>query len=497
MKSDSVKVMNVVKGEHAMPEIPIRFIGHPMIDVGVATLCAAAGVSDPRDLTPEAIDRFTTDLVEIYLNPAMAGFLSYVVFANARFANPAQLKPEFNEKRRAILTELVSLWKPDAQPSRYEAPAAEGETCAFSGDMANVRVSRMYIPMTTDEKNINFVPEGVPLMPISGWCLLALMVMPMGGLASKGKMWIVHSHDHAATLHFAQRNLERNQRDFQMQGLNKRPNYKFARTYLLRDLTEAQSFNVARTRYSLTAYLFSSSGQKSEIDIIHLPSSIIRFVRQATREVPAAWAKIVQRAEQLNAVPENEDGRIIYTERNHFYEELFDLPANAHSFLRRYMLRTPLNGKPSGEAKNDPRFGYSFTAEADLISWPLTSLFLKEVMGMNSERIEAIKTIGDRIAQFIIDRSDQRLFKQIFNARNDYEMRLVLLKADKDSSPPLFTLDEFVLAFFNDTDRETLRMDWWLARDLMVIRIIEKLHEGGQMEIAHNAVVEEQPVEAE
>ncbi len=469
-----------------MPELPIRFIGHPMIDVGVATLCAAAGVDDPRRLTPAAIDAFTQEVTDLYLNPAMAGFLSYVVFANARFANPAQLKPAFEAKRRAILSELVNLWKPDMPLSKYEEPVALGEVCVFSGDEATVRVSRMYIPLTTDEKNMNFVPEGVPLMPISGWCLLALMAMPMGGLASRGKMWIVHSFDNAATLHFARLNLKRNRRDFQMQGLNKRPNYKFARTYLLRDLAEAQRLNVGN--YPLTTYLFTSSGQKSEVEITHLPSPVVRFINLANRVAPAAWSRIVHRAEHLNANPENEDGRIAYTERNYFYEDLFYLPNDAHAFLRRYILRMPLSGKPSGESKNDPRYTYSFTGETELVSWTLTDLFLKEVLQMETDRIEAIRAVADRLASYI-QTQDERLFKDLFNARNEYQLRTLLIKADKNAQPPLFTLDEFVEAFFTTTEKDTLRSDWSLARDLMVIRIIEKLYEGGKVEIVQEAAV--------
>lgn len=469
-----------------MPELPIRFIGHPMIDVGVATLCAAAGVDDPRRLTPAAIDAFTQEVTDLYLNPAMAGFLSYVVFANARFANPAQLKPAFEAKRRAILSELVNLWKPDMPLSKYEEPVALGEVCVFSGDEATVRVSRMYIPLTTDEKNMNFVPEGVPLMPISGWCLLALMAMPMGGLASRGKMWIVHSFDNAATLHFARLNLKRNRRDFQMQGLNKRPNYKFARTYLLRDLAEAQRFNASN--YPLTTYFFTSSGQKSEIEITHLPSPVIRFIRLANKFAPDAWNRIVRRAEHLNANPENKDGHIIYTERNYFYEDLFNLPNDAHAFLRRYILRMPLSGKPSGESKNDPRYTYSFTGETELVSWTLTDLFLKEVLQMETDRIKAIRAVADRLASYI-QTQDERLFKDLFNARNEYQLRTLLIKADKNAQPPLFTLDEFVEAFFTTTEKDTLRSDWSLARDLMVIRIIEKLYEGGKVEIVQEAAV--------
>lgn len=476
-----------------MSELPFRFIGHPMIDVGVATLCAAADVDDPRRLTPDAIDAFTQEVTDLYLNPAMAGFLGYVVFANARFANPAQLKPAFEAKRRAVLSELFNLWKPSALVSKYEETAGPDEVCLFSGDNATVRVSRMYIPMTTDEEKINFVPEGVPLIPISGWCLLAMLVMPMGGLASTGfdpaiKMWIIHSFDNAVTLHFARLNLKRNRQDFQMQGLNKRANYKFARTYLLRDLAEAQRFNARN--YPLTTYFFTSRGQKSEIEITHLPSPVVRFINRANREVPAAWNRIIHRAERLNANPENDNGRIIYTERNYFYEDLFNLPANAHAFLRRYILRTPLSGKPSGDNKNDPRYTYSSAGEAELVSWKLTDLFLKEVLHMETDRIEAIRAVADRLASYI-QTQDERLFKDLFNARNEYQLRTLLIKADKSAQPPLFTLDEFVEAFFTTTEKDTLRSDWSLARDLMVIRIIEKLYEGGKVEIVQEAAVED------
>lgn len=475
-----------------MSELRFRFIGHPLIDVGVATLCAAAGVDDPGKLAAEQVEAFAAELADIYLNPAMSGFLGYVVFANARFANPAQLKPQFDAVRRAKLSDLLTLWSPGAAPSAYEEPSVEGERCVFSGDPAAVRVSRMYIPLITDETNINFVPEGVPMLAISGWCLMALLAMPMGGLASKGKMWLVHSFEPQTTLYFAARNLARNRRDFQMQGLSKRPNYKFARTTLLHDLVEAQAYRVLQTNYPLTTYLFTSSGQKSEVTIDHLSSPVLRFIRRAQHIVPDAWHRIVSRAERLSTAPDNSEGVITYNERNYFYEDLFTLPKDAHSFLRRYILRTPIPGKPSGDAKNDPRYTYSLIEESDLVSWSLTTLFLIEVMNMERERIEAIRLIADRVARYI-QTQDERLFGQLFNARKEYEFRLSLLKAAKKATDPFFGMDEFVMAFFTTTDQDTLRFDWHLARDLMIVRIIETLYQSGNVAIAQNAMVEDEP----
>jgi CRISPR-associated protein Cst1 len=476
-----------------MNSLPFRFVGHPFVDVGVATLCAAAKVDDPSKLTREGVDEFAQELIDIYLSPAMSGFLGYVVFANARFANPAQLKPAFDAERREKLIDVMQLWRPEAPPSKYEKAALPGETCIFSGDPAVVRLSRMYIPLTTDESNINFVPEGTPLLAVSGWCLMALLAMPMGGLASQGKMWIVHSFDPITTIHFAAANLARNRRDFQMQGLSKRPNYKFARTATMRDFEASLYNDSGRSYYSLTTYLFTSSGQKSEVTINHLTSPVLRFIRRAQRKESQAWTRIIQRAEWRNAEPENKDGAITYMMRNTFYEELFDLPANAHSFLKRYLLRTPLKGKPSGEAKNDPRFTYSMIDEGDLVSWTLTDLFLTEVMEMEAERIEIIRVIGDRIAEYIA--KDERLFGRLFYAKSGDHFRTALIKADRDAvkigMEPLFKYDEYILAFFTDRDKAMTRFDWYLARDLLMVRVIEQMYQRGRMDIVKNAADED------
>lgn len=470
-----------------MTELPFRFIGHPLVDVGIATLCAATGVNNPQDLSVEAIEAFTRELAEIYLNPSMSGFLSYVVFANARFANPAQLKPAYDTKRREILNDLLNIWKPTFSASQYEKAASQDEHCIYSGDAAAVRVSRMYIPLTTDEKNINFVPQGVPMLPISGWCLLALLAMPLGGLASKGRMWIVHSYAPETTLYFAKQNLARNRRDFQIEGLSKRPNYKFARTHLMHDMSQAQRHN---TRYPVTTYLFTSSGQKSEIEINHLTAPVLRFIDRARRETPQAWERIVQRAEHLNTQTENADGVVTYHQQNYFYEELFNLPNEAHAFLKRYILRMPRLGQPKGEGKNDPCYTYSPYTEASLISWPLATLFLTEVLEMDKDRIEAIKDIADQLAEHIVSQQDKRLFNGLFNARDEWSFRSMLVKTNKKAK--IFSYDQFVQAFFTPIDDEKMRFDWSLPRDLMTIRIIEKLNQDSQNEILSSLIEDPQ-----
>jgi CRISPR-associated protein Cst1 len=282
--------------------------------------------------------------------------------------------------------------------------------------------------------------------------------------------------------HFAGENLRRNKRSFQISGLEKLPNYKFAKTHLMADLVAAQSHRAVNA--PLTAYLFTSSGQKSEIDIFHLPSSVISFISAARRLYPSAWLEVVERAKVLQADKEEveEPGKPVYQERNFFYEDLFELPHRAAYFLRRYLMRLPIRGKPTGKQKIDPRYSYSFVTERRAISWGLTVLFLEKVMRMDKERIESIRKMGDGLAEYI-QKTDRRLFKQLFTARNDYHMRLALLKAANNAQNTLLKWDEFINVFFVD-EGDTLRPDWYLARDLLMLRIIEQLHQEDWIE--HN-----------
>ena len=66
----------------------LRYIGNPLVDVGVATITAFADVARPEEVRDEDLDRLVTFLTDLYMNPAMARYLGYVVFANIYFANP-------------------------------------------------------------------------------------------------------------------------------------------------------------------------------------------------------------------------------------------------------------------------------------------------------------------------------------------------------------------------------------------------------------------------
>jgi CRISPR-associated protein Cst1 len=456
----------------------LRYTGHPFIDVGVATITAFAGVEMPEDVEDWQIEGFVNYAIDIYMAPTMAGYLAMVTFANPSYANPGLINnPKFDAQRRHTLTTLLNLWqwqsgKPRPEVPSKEVPADEGERCIFSQEPALIRVSQGLMPMIGGGSAINFFPEGRPRLPVSGWCLLALLAMPLGTLNSSGKTFLVHCHNSETSLELVRLNLNRNRDAFQMQGLVKRPNYKFPKTSLIRDLVDTGAHTHRNT--SITAYLFITGGQNPRIEIFHLPSSVLNFMSLATKLYPHAWQEVVARAWESQKPTNREEGIIEYAERNFFYEDLFNLPREARRFLRRYLLRYRRSGK---ENKTDPRFQYSFIKEREVISWGLIGLFLERVMDMDKARIEAVKQLGDRLATYI-QTVDARFYKRLYIARNDYQMRRELLIAANNAKgkhyETLLPYEEFITVFFSD-DGDTAQPDWYLARDLLMIRIIEQL----------------------
>ena len=63
----------------------------------------------------------------------------------------------------------------------------------------------------------------------------------------------------------------------------------------------------------------------------------------------------------------------------------------------------------------------------------------------------------------------------------------------RKNRPPLVSFDEFITVFEDSEDLP--KIDWRLARDLVLIRMIERLHEEGWMLKNREVVPDEQPEE--
>lgn len=441
----------------------LRYTGHPFVDVGAATLTAFAEKERPEHLTSDDLQVAAEYMEKVYMGKHMNSFL-VCVFPNSAYVNPTSGA----DKKQQFLDFHLYGFRQAATP---EAPP-----CVACGQRALGPTFRQHVPLLTGEDVLNFFPNAQPGLPLCGACLLAIAALPLGALKCSGRALILHADDDSITLDFAREHLERNRRLLQLAGQSnsKYPDAKEVRTRLMEQLcawAERQRRRGSETRaLSLTAYHFTNSGQGPDIDIYHLPSQLVDFVRTATgARYASAWNAIVRRAWWAGR-----DASDAADTRNVFYEDLLRLPDNAPLFIRRYFLREAYRAAP----KDDPRGGYNLAAELDVVSWPLTDLFLRKVVNMDRSRIEAIRALGDRLAEYIESQNDRRFWRRLYTADEYYILRNALIKASeseiKAGRPPLITFDDFILVF--EEGEELVRTGWGLARDLALIRVIEQLH---------------------
>ncbi|BAJ64872.1 hypothetical protein [Anaerolinea thermophila] len=483
-----------------LPFSPPDYTGHPLLDVGLATLTAFAGKTRPTQLTGEDLENAARYIRENYIVDPLKSFLN-VAFPNSGFTNPAFEKQP--EKRRRYAEIVSGAFAAPAGEERDPLTGLPATALALNpdGNMPPGRTYRQHVPLLTGVDVINFHPYGEAGIPLSGISLLAFQMLPMGCAKVSGKLLAVHSDDPNLLLAFAKTFLTANLQGVtaaRAGGEKKLPDTSphRARTVLIEHLFEAEK---ARGRQqeengglppTLTGYYFTNSGQGAELDIYPLPLEVGGFLRAVLHNdlLKPEWEALAARGWQLTR-KEGETPRY-----NRLFEDLFTLPEGAPRFIRLYFLR-----KPSRQTadKQDPTLTYDTRREVDLISWRLTELFLRKVMLMEDSRVQSIRELGDALAQYILDRNDRGVFNNFWMARNYGELRAVLLRASaaevRAGRKPLITLDQF-LAIFEQSEGVP-NADWRLGRDLVLIRLLEQLYQKGWLQAHAGELPETAPEE--
>ena len=463
--------------------------GHPLVDVGVATITAYLHKSNALEVTADDMDKVANYVEDQYGKNPMRSFLT-VLFPNSGYVQPAF--DRFPEKRKAYADQLLRGHRGTA--------TVDQRHCVFCGRQAGMMAFRQHIPLLGGENVFNFYPEGGLGLPVCAACMLAIQVFPLGSTKCNGRALIVHSDCSDVTQAFASRFLEKNLQILQMAGLDKMPDVRFPRTLLVETLMSIEKDRLRVNRRqpcSITAYHLTNYGTNADITIYQLPLGLMSFILEAadTPTYQTAWHSLVARgweiskAQARGKADDQEKGET--QRRNFLYEDLFTLPDEARRFLQTYFLRRPLRRT----FDTDPRRTYSLAEDLGLISWSLTSLFLERVMNMDRTRITAIQQLADGLADYVISQ-DNRLFLQIHHTRGYPDLRRRLVTANiasvRAGKPPLLTFDTFLEVF--EEGEDIARPDWSLARDLVLIRMIERMHEAGVFE--QHPELAEQAVEA-
>lgn len=113
---------------------------------------------------------------------------------------------------------------------------------------------------------------------------------------------------------------------------------------------------------------------------------------------------------------------------------------------------------------------------------------------MDKERIAQIKQMGDTLAEYINSQNDRRFFRDFFTLQRYDYFRTILIKANlaqaKQGKQPIVSFDTYISIFEDGED--LARSDWRLARDLVLIRIVEQLYKLGWLGKNADVIPEEE-----
>jgi CRISPR-associated protein Cst1 len=476
----------------------LRYTGHPFVDVGVAAITAFAERTSPEDVTSEDLERMAEFIEQNYVKPPLRGHLTMAFTSNAWFIQDAYNpdKPGLSEEERAGRKATRKGWA-DRHLRQWQAVvASDTERCVFTGEpaistnlsgkLSESRAGRAQMPLLQGDDSINFFTYGDPGLPVSGTALLALQFFPLGCAKCGNGLLAVHSDNNYLTSKLTSRFLRQNisaMTQAQVAGEDKLPSaQRSLKTLLVEELLAAErERGYAQTEQepaSLTAYNFNN-GKSVELQLYHLPLEIVQFIRVAqTVTYQAAWNQLVHRAWQLARIPKGKQAQEKAeipqeSRRNFLYEDLFELPQDAARFIRTYFLRLPKRTT----FEDDPRREYSPRKDVDLILWLLVELFLEKVVRMDKTRIEDIRTLGDKLALYVRRQGGKRFFLAFYTENSAANFRWRLIKANmehiKDGQAPLFDMDTYIEVF--EEGYEVMRPDWRLARDLVLMRMIDQL----------------------
>jgi CRISPR-associated protein Cst1 len=500
----------------------LKYTGHPLIDVGVATVTAFADKRNPADLTAEDMYSIANFMASEYPKSPYKSFLSIAFTSNAWFIQDAynpDNKPNLaEEKRQEILqtrnkwaSHHLLQWGQDVERNSLERDAFTGQPAVaveLSGKLPPGRAGRAQVPLLAGDENINFYANGSPGIAVSGETMLCLQALPLGCAKCGGKLLLVHSDNGEIMLHYARAFLQVNRRDAQLAqlaGSKEMPGREYTqRTLLLTTLLEAKQFQrdglEDGSHFSITAYHLSNSGQGPGLTIYHLPFHAVDFLREMGKaEHSQTWQAIVGRAwEREQAKKKKLNDKPFQPKRNWLYEDLFDLdqPDLAKRFVRTYFLRVALRRVRD---EFDPRGEYSLKTEIELLSWKITAIFLRRILNMEPSRVEQIRNFADQLAGYVNGQNDRRFFREFYTLQNYNHFRAALIKANiahvKRGNAPIVTLDPYIEVF--EEGDEVMRRDWQFARDLVLIRMVEKLYALGWLNKNSDALPEPEPTESE
>ncbi|MEW9534158.1 hypothetical protein [Microbispora sp. NPDC049125] len=425
---------------------------HPLQRVGAYALAILGKASSPEQLTAEAFDRAVSTVTEHAVNAALIrdtkdarGFwlkASMSFFPNSKMNHHSNAKKGDEDVRVA-----VRQWR--RPPERDAWPEA---ACVLCGRAAVGFFGKVDVPLAESDLYRNSTPRGHTGMALCWPCLCSFYALPYGCRLTGGPSIALHSWDERFMARTVSRRVERNH---QLIALGRPP----AHTGLGKEVVALQALRHHEDRLTAGVELlvFSNNNRGQTLEIQSMDQPLAEWLRRSSRPPLRRSFPALLRAHAAADRP-----GIVGLARNAFRSP--DLIAGA---CARYLTR-PLD---HGVIRDDA---------ADLAE--LCFSLVIEVMRMNQNEIGEIKAAGAQVATWLnAENSAGQL--RAFNAtlKEQSRMRHWLMRRNVDAllaresgiEGPLITDNQFRLLFDPEVEQA------WFHRQLLVVSVVQRLHELG------------------
>jgi len=431
--------------------------GDPFVDAGIVAIELVTGKSWSEITEPE-FKKAANDLVTLYLTPAWSKNL-ISIFPNSTYIQTAR---NYNkkEKSREFLFDLIEGLGIPQKSSNY---------CIFCGAMAftrkdNTAFVKTQIPLVGSSSFTNFFPSFQNGISICARCALAIQFAPLISYRAGGKPCIVSCNNPGVikelgreALHYI--NEQRVLGAYQSKETSGIYDEKFrspqnALFHLAYKITRSyRNKGIAGENEEITIYHIDNYNQNPKgVAIYTLPNNIFRFVAlvMSSPQYKSLWFSLLAR-HYKTAKKESENLPVWKTSFNLIHDQLLKNQSILWAF------------------KDDE-------TRTLTIPFIVVERYIELVRGMNKQRIEKIKKLADRIAECIEKSGDKKRVNALQSARDlvsfRNQLRLILKDWQKQGQDaPLITFDDYI-----DVVIPGDYSGWTEVRDLIVIRLYEKLH---------------------
>lgn len=423
---------------------------HPLQRVGAYALAVLGKASSPEHLSPEgferAVETMSADAVAAALvrdTKIDAGF--WLKCSRSFFPNSKMNHHGNSKKSDAVIRDAVREWR--RMPSTR--PNAE---CVLCGRPAVGFFGKRDVPLAERETYRNSTPRGHAGMALCWPCLCSFYALPYGCRLTGGPSIALHSWDEKFMARTLSRRVERN---LQLIALGAAEKKRPAAWEVL--ALHALRLHEDRLTAGVDLLIFSNDNRAPMLEIQSMEQPVAEWLRRSARPPRRRGFPALLRAHATPVKPGVAE----------LAQNAFRSPERIAGACARY-LRACLNR------------GVIHPDAADLAGLCLS--FVTEVMHVNQSEIDEINAVGAQVAAWLRAENSAGALRA-FNAtlKNPKEMRYWLRRRTIDTlldpnaavEGPLITERQFRLLFDPEVEQA------WLHRELLVVSVVQRLHELG------------------